>query len=55
MVSVTLPSRPNYRGQADEYPSVVAPPPLRAEIEAKLCPERRLIVLSLFTAPKGEL
>lgn len=55
MVSVTLSSRPNYRGQADKYLSVVAPPLPRAEIEAKLCLEHRLIVLSLFTAPKGEL
>lgn len=38
MVSVTLSSRPNYRGQDDEYPSVGAPPPLRVDIEANLFP-----------------
>lgn len=37
--------------------TVVPPPPptLKAEIEAKLHPEHRLIILSMFTAPKGEL
>lgn len=55
VVSVTPSSRPNYRGQAVEYPSVAAPPLLRVKIEVKLCPEHRIIILSLFTAPKGEL
>lgn len=47
MVSVS--SRPDYRGQADKYPSVVAPPLLRAKIEIKLFPEHRLIVLSVYS------
>ena len=47
--SVTLSSRPDYRGQADKYPSVVAPPLPRAKIEIKLFPEHRLIVLSVYS------
>lgn len=44
-VSVMLSSRPTYRGRHDEYPPVLASPPLRVEIEAKLFPYCRLIVL----------